>query len=60
MLYEVRIATDETLVRKYPGIGYRIIDVLKKDEIYTITLVLFGWGRLPDGGWIELKDTERV
>lgn len=61
----VRVTVDELNVRAGAGVTYKINQVVKKGEVFTIIETFNNngtvWGKLKSGaGWISLKYTERV
>lgn len=59
--YQVRITASKLRVRGGPSVLYRIKTMVSKNEIYTITEVKNGWGKLKSGvGWICLQYTQKI
>jgi N-acetylmuramoyl-L-alanine amidase len=57
--YLVRITANSLNVRKVPN--GTVVTSVKKGQVYTITEVRNGWGKLKSGiGWISLNYTQRV
>lgn len=58
--YKVRVTADELNYRSGAGTAFPIKGQIKKGEVYTVTDVSGGWGKLKSGaGWINLKYTEK-
>lgn len=56
-----KITADVLNVRKGAGTNYAITTTVKRGDIYTITEVVNGWGKLKSGaGWISLNYTEAI
>lgn len=59
--YKVRVTADELNVRKGPGVSYKVVTVIKQNEVYTIVDTKNGWGKLKSGaGWINLYYTKKA
>lgn len=60
-LFNARVITISTEVKKGPGNHYMTVKQLYKDGIYTVTEVNGVWGRLKSckDWWINLEDTKR-
>ncbi len=51
----VKIIVSTLNVRSGPGINYKIVTTVKKNEVYTIVETKGSWGRLKSGaGWINI------
>ena len=58
--YTVKITANVLNVRSGPGINYKVVTSIKKNEVYTIVEKKNGWGKLKSGaGWISLKYTKK-
>ena len=58
--YLVRVTADSLNVRSGPGTSHSISGSVKKGDVYTVTEIRDGFGKLKSGaGWIALKHTER-
>lgn len=54
--YVVRIIANALNVRQGPGTEYKINEVVRKNELYTIVAESGKWGKLKSGaGWISLE-----
>ena len=59
--YLVKINTYSLNVRKDPRVSSNITTTVKRGEVYTITEIQNGWGKLKSGaGWISLGYTEKL
>lgn len=59
--YKVRITASSLNVRRLGSTKSEVVATVHKNEVYTITDVADGWGRLKSGaGWICLKYTTKV
>lgn len=59
--YRVRVTAASLNVRNGAGVKYRINNVIKRGEVYTIVDEKNGWGKLKSGaGWINLSYTKRL
>lgn len=59
--YKVRITASSLNVRRLGSTKSEVVATVRKNEVYTITAVTDGWGRLKSGaGWICLKYTTKV
>ena len=55
--FMIKVTTNELNVRLGPGTNHKVISVVKKGGVYTITEVNGSWGRLKSGlGWINISD----
>lgn len=51
----VKVLVNELNVRSGPSTDYRVVGIVHKDEVYTITATSGNWGRLKSGaGWISI------
>lgn len=58
--YVVKITSDSLNVREGAGTQYKIVDVVKKNQKYTIIEENNNWGKLKSGvGWISLSHTKK-
>lgn len=59
--YKVRITASSLNVRRSGSTKSEVVTTVHKNEVYTITAVTDGWGRLKSGaGWICLKYTAKL
>lgn len=59
--YRVRVTAYSLYVRNGAGTKYRINNVVKRGEVYTIVDEQNGWGKLKSGaGWVNLSYTTRL
>ena len=59
--YKVKITANTLNVRSGPGTSSKIVDVVKKNTIFTIVEENNGWGKLKSGaGWISLVYTKVI
>lgn len=54
----VKVKVSSLNYRSGPSVDYKVNGTIKKNEIYTITQVKNGWGKLKSGaGWINISNT---
>ena len=59
--YKVKVTANLLNVRKEPNASSKVVDTIKKNEVYTILSEKNGWGKLKSGaGWIKLSYTKKV
>ena len=59
--FRVKITSDTLNVRSGAGTKYKVVDKVRKGEVYTIIATSNGWGKLKSGaGWIKLSYTQKL
>lgn len=59
--FKVKVTATVLNVRAGAGTSYKIVLQVKQGEVYTITEIKGGWGKLKSGaGWINLDYTRKV
>ena len=52
-----QVITDTLNVRSGPGTQYKILEKVKKNEVYTIVEISGSWGKLKSGaGWMNISE----